>query len=94
MPTTHTRLPVRSKPCSQRAEWKTLPRKSARPGKSGMDGSLSDPVAHTSTGAPYSSPPVVRTSQRAAASSQRASSTVRSKRRYPPTSKRSTQSRM
>ena len=30
-----------------------------------MDGSLSDPVAHTSTGAAYSSPPIVRTTQRA-----------------------------
>ena len=64
MPTTHTRLPVRSKPCSQRAEWKTFPRKSTSPGKSGMDGSLREPVAHTKTGAQYSSPTAVRTTQR------------------------------
>ena len=44
-----------------------------------MEGSLSDPVAQTSTGAVYSSPPTVRTTQRAALSSQRASSTGRSK---------------
>ena len=59
-----------------------------------MEGSLSEPVAHTSTGAPYSSPPVVRTTQRALASSQRASSTARPKRRCSPTSKRSTHPRM
>ena len=41
-----------------------------------MEGSLSEPVAHTSTGARYSSPPAARTTQRPAASSQRASSTA------------------
>ena len=59
-----------------------------------MDGSLSDPVAHTSTGALYSSPEVVCTTQRAEGSSHRASATVRPKRKWPPTSKRSTQARM
>ena len=59
-----------------------------------MEGSLSEPVAHTSTGAAYSSPPVVRMTQREVASSQRASSTARPKRRNAPTSKRSTHWRM
>ena len=59
-----------------------------------MDGSLSDPVAHTSTGATYSSPPLVRTTQLVAASSQRASDTGRLKCSDPPMSKRSTHWRM
>ena len=47
MPTTQTRLPLRSKPWAHLAEWKTLPRKSPSPGNSGMEGSLNEPVAHT-----------------------------------------------
>ncbi len=94
MPTTQTRLPLSSKPWAQLAEWKTLPRKSANPGKSGMDGSLSGPVAQTSTGAAYSSPSTVRMCQRSASASQRASATEQPKRRWPPISKRSTHWRM
>ena len=44
VPTTATRLPVRSKSWFQRAEWKTSPGKSARPGSSGTRGSCHGPV--------------------------------------------------
>ena len=74
VPTTQTLLLRRSKPCSHRAEWKTLPRNWSKPGKSGMPGSLSDPVAQTRWGA-LNSAPAARTVQVLVASSQRASET-------------------
>lgn len=58
---------------SQRAEWKVVPAKVSRPGMSGSLGSLSVPVAVTSTLA-VSSPRLVRTRQRCASGSQLAPS--------------------
>ena len=49
VPTTATRLPVRSCSCSHRAVWNAGPRKVSRPGQSGMRGTLRNPTALIST---------------------------------------------
>src|SRR2546427_549762 len=45
VPTAATFRPVRSWSCSQRAEWNARPAKRSRPGRRGIDGRLSWPVA-------------------------------------------------
>jgi hypothetical protein len=49
VPIEATRLPSSSASWSQRAEWKTGPGKSSRPGISGIFGSVSGPMPATST---------------------------------------------
>ena len=74
VPITATRLPRRSYPWSQRAEWKTLPGNESSPGTSGTLGSDSGPVAETTTSA-VKTPREVSISQCAASAIQRISST-------------------
>lgn len=74
VPTTATRLPVRSRSWSHWEEWKTWPGNSASPGSSGTAGSESGPVAETRASA-VQQPRVVVTRQRACSASQRASMT-------------------
>lgn len=71
MPIIATRLPVRSASWSQRAEWKTLPGKSASPGMSGVFGSESGPVAETTTSATTVVPLALSMTQFSASLSQR-----------------------
>jgi hypothetical protein len=74
VPTAATRLPARSTEWSQRAEWNTGPSKSESPGRTGIRGSVSGPIAGISTRA-RTSPRDVAISQRPPASSHQASRT-------------------
>jgi hypothetical protein len=87
VPITATSRPVRSWSWSHLAEWNAVPRNDGRPGTSGIDGSLSGPVAATNTSAVYS-PCEVSMCQRRCASSHRAARTSWSKRRCGSTPKR------
>ncbi len=51
VPTTATRLPVRSWSWSQRAEWNACPANVSMPGSVGVTGRLSCPVASTTASA-------------------------------------------
>ena len=62
VPTTATRLPVRSTSLGQRAEWNLTPSNLSRPGQSGNLGWLSIPTALTTTSKRDDLPSVVKTS--------------------------------
>jgi hypothetical protein len=66
LPTTATRLPVRSTPWSQREEWNTGPSNPARPGMSGRLGVCHGPAAAITARA-VMSPSLVDSSHRAVA---------------------------
>jgi len=74
VPISATRSPAREWSWSQRAEWNTVPAKSASPGRSGIDGDTSAPVPRITTPALNRPSPVVIT-HRSAASSHDASTT-------------------
>ena len=92
VPITATRSPARSWSWSQRAEWKVVPAKLSRPGRSGTSGSDSGPWAVISTSA-LSGPCEVSISQRAWDSSHSADCSSVSNRMCPTTPKRAATSR-